>query len=254
MQVGKIALPPSFPVWDLSDMAESDEMKGVALYGRLMALKPADLAETKWAEMAGLNRGLFTNLKGKGGSIRSDNLRKLLSVIGKTEADLSEFPEGNATPVHFEGAAADRMPQNMPVFGTALGAEMIVEGEAIEQTMLNSGDIIEYRKRPIVANGIERVYGLYVQGSSMYPAHRDGAFLYAQREVPLRIGDDVVVYLRPQNHEDDGERASHVLIKRLVRRSAQYVELEQFQPAKTFRIAMGNVLRIDRVLTADDYA
>jgi len=235
-------------------MAESDEMRGVALYERLMALKPADLAETKWAEMAGLNRGLFTNLKSKGGSIRSDNLRKLLSVIGRTEADLTDVPESNAAPVHFEGASIERLPRDMPVFGTALGAEMIVEGEAIEQTMLNSGDVIEYRKRPIIANGVDRIYGLYVQGSSMYPAHRDGAFLYAQRGASLRIGDDVVVYLRPQNEEDDGARATHVLIKRLIRRSAQYVELEQFQPAKTFRIAMGSVLRIDRVLTADDYA
>lgn len=140
----------------------------------------------------------------------------------------------------------------MPVFGTALGAEMIFEGERIEQTMLNSGDVIEYRKRPVMANGVDRVYGLYVQGESMYPAHRDGAFIYAQKDAPIRRDDDVVVYLRPQDEADDGERAVCVLVKRLVKRTGQYVELEQYRPAKIFRLDMKNVLRIDRVLTYDD--
>lgn len=166
----------------------------------------------------------------------------------------AQVPPSNAQPVKFEGASLERARPDMPVFGTALGAEIIVEGEAIEQTMLNQGEVVEYRKRPTIANGIERVYGLYVQGSSMYPAHRDGAFLFVQWDAPLRVGDDVVVYLRPQSEDDDGSAARAVLVKRLVRRTAQYVELEQYRPEKTFRIAMKEVLRIDRVLTNDDFA
>lgn len=245
------------PLWDLSIMADSDETKGEALYSRLMALKPHDLAATNWAEQAGVNRGFFSNLKGKGGSVRSDTLRKLLAYIGKTEADLSDVPDrpaSNARPVEFEGASLDRPRGDLPVVGTALGAEMMIEGERIEQTMLNSGDIIEYRKRPPISHGVEKVYGLYVQGASMYPAHRDGAFLFVQRDARLRVDDDVVVYLRPQDHSDDGERSVSVLVKRLVKRTASYVELEQYNPAKVFRIDMKDVLRIDRVLTPDDYA
>lgn len=143
----------------------------------------------------------------------------------------------------------------MPVYGTALGAEMEIEGEAIEQTMLNQGEAIEYRKRPPISNGIERVYGLYVQGSSMYPAHRDGAFLFVQWDVPLRVDDDVVVYLRPQDgEEDNGLAARAVLVKRLRRRTSKFVELEQYNPPKIFRIPMQEVVRIDRVLTTDDYS
>lgn len=164
-----------------------------------------------------------------------------------------ERPKSNARPVEFEGASLERLPENLPVYGTALGAEMLIEGERIEQTTLNTGDVIEYRKRPPISHGVEKVYGLYVQGSSMYPAHRDGAFLFAQRDARLRVDDDVVVYLRPKDESDDGSRAVCVLVKRLVRRSAQYVELEQYNPAKVFRIDMVDVLRIDRVLTADDY-
>lgn len=162
--------------------------------------------------------------------------------------------EPNAIPVQFEGASLERVRQDMPVFGTALGAERVIEGEAIEQTMLNQAEIIQYRKRPPISNGIERVYGLYVQGSSMVPAHRDGAFLFVQRDAPLRVDDDVVVYLRPQDEEDNGEAARMVLVKRLKRRTASYIELEQFQPHMVFRIGTKEILRIDKVLTNDDFA
>lgn len=256
MQVGNVALAHTLPMWDLSAMPETDDTKGEALYDRLMALKPPGLAATTWALEAGVNRGFFTNLKGKGGSVRSDTLRKLLSHIGKTEADLSlpsDRPATNAIPVHFEGASLERVNENLPVFGTALGAEMVIDGERIEQTNLNTGDIIEYRKRPPISHGVDKVYGLYVQGASMYPAHRDGAFLFVQRDARLRVDDDVVVYLRPKDESDDGDRSTCVLVKRLVRRSAQFVELEQYNPAKVFRMDMKDVLRIDRVLTTDDY-
>lgn len=163
-------------------------------------------------------------------------------------------PASNATAVKFEGASLVAVRDDLPVYGTALGAETVIDGEAIEQTTLNQAEVIEYRKRPPISNGVERVYGLYVQGSSMYPAHRDGAFLFAQWDAPLRVDDDVVVYLRPQDAGDDGQTARAVLVKRLRRRTAQYVELEQFNPALIFRIDMKDVIRIDKVLTTDDYA
>jgi len=244
-------------LWEKSNMNTGDFPRGKALYDMLMELKPPKLPETRWATEAGLNKAFFTNMKGGDGSIRSDNLEKLLAYIGKSAADLTGAtvrPTSNAEPIKFEGQSLERVRGDCPVFGTALGAERVIDGEAIEQTMLNSGDVIEYRKRPPITNGVERVYGLYVQGSSMYPAHRDGAFLFAQYDAPLRVGDDVVVYLRPLDDSDDGSTARCVLVKRLVKRTAQHVELEQYTPAKVFRIPMADVLRIDRVLTADDYA
>ncbi len=62
-----------------------------------------------------------------------------------------------------------------------------------------------------------------------------------------RIGDDVVVYLRDID-DDDGQRASAVLVKRLIRRTASHVELEQFGPAAKFRIETVKIVRIDRVI------
>lgn len=235
-------------------MTDVEALSGAEIRKRLRALSPPGLAETAWAEAAGLNRGFFTNLE----SVQSPRLasvRALLAFIGKTEADLSNpSPASNAQAVQFEGASLEEVRDDLPVYGTALGAERIVEGDAVEQTYLNTGEIIEYRKRPPIVRGVEKVYGLYVQGMSMYPAHRDGAFMFVQRDAALRRGDDVVVYLRMNGDFDDGESASKVLVKRLVSRTARALTLEQFTPVLTFEIPMSDVLRIDRVLTADDYA
>lgn len=157
--------------------------------------------------------------------------------------------EPNATVVHLEGASAERMRDDLPVYGTAMGAAREVDGEAIEQVALNQGEIISYAKRPVLLNGNALAYALYVTGHSMEPRHMDGDMLIVDPKARVRIMDDVVVYLRPENPEqDNGEASRAVLVKRLLRRTAGYVELEQFQPAKQFRVETTDIVRIDRVL------
>lgn len=157
----------------------------------------------------------------------------------------------NAKVLQYEGASLVQLPRDVPIFGTSLGAPRDFDGTAIEQTMLNTGEIQGYLPRPTVLNHLrDAVYGLYVQGSSMAPRFEDGEtiFVTATKQArPPRIGDDVVVYIRDVE-EDDGERASAVLVKRLVRRTAEYTELEQFNPAVTFRIPADRVLKMDRVI------
>jgi len=159
------------------------------------------------------------------------------------------IPEQNAQVVQMEGASLDEARDDLPIFGTALGAARDVEGEAIEQTYLNSGDTIEYVKRPVLLNRIPDAYGLYVQGSSMHPALPDGEMLAITTKGALSTGDNVVVYLRPNGRDDDGQRARCVLVKELVKRTASYVELRQYDPPKVFRVDTSEVLQIHRVLT-----
>jgi SOS-response transcriptional repressor LexA len=231
----------------------------------LLALKErADLSLENIAERAGY-RGKSSvqeyfkpEYEGPLGARAATKLAKALEGTGSPPIvwddviSLAASPTSNARPIRFEGASAEHMAPDLPIYGTALGAEIIVEGEAIEQTTLNKGEVIGYAKRPVILNGNPDVYGLHVQGSSMDPVHPEGAFIVAQKDKPLRIGDDVVVYLRPRDETDDGETARTVLVKRLVRRTAQYIELRQFTPDTTFRIATIDVLRTDRVLTLGD--
>lgn len=77
----------------------------------------------------------------------------------------------------------------------------------------------------------------------------DGEVILVDPKGRVKPGEDVVVYLRPTNPEDDdGEAARAVLVKRLIRRTAAYFELEQYSPAKVFRIETEEVLRVDRVI------
>lgn len=157
-------------------------------------------------------------------------------------------PPSNAVVVPFEGETLETPEENLPVWGSALGAMRMFDGEAIEQTDLNSGGQLDYVRRPTILRGKRGAYALHVQGSSMHPALPDGELLVACMDMPLSTGDNVVVYLRDKN-EDDGERSRGVLVKELVRRSGSYVELRQYDPAITFRVPMDDVRRIDRILT-----
>ncbi len=171
------------------------------------------------------------------------------------EADVSVIPAeiaSNGTPVRMEGAALASMHDDLPIYGTALGAERQVDGEAIEQTTLNRSEVIQYVRRPILLNGRADAYGLYVSGSSMSPRFEDGEMIVIDPKGRLRIGDDVVVYLRAGGDADDGETARAVLVKRLVRRSASHIDLRQFEPPMTFRVGMDEIVRVDRVLTLQE--
>ena len=160
----------------------------------------------------------------------------------------ADLPPPNATPIKFEGASLERLQDNLPIYGTVLGAARVIDGEAIEQVSLNRAEVVDYVKRPSLLNHKSKVYGLIVSGSSMEPRHMDGETIIADAEGRVKNGEDVVVYLRPRDGSDDGETARMVMVKRLVRRTSTYIELEQYTPALTFRVDMTDVLRIDRVM------
>jgi len=167
-----------------------------------------------------------------------------------TEENSQHGLETNARVVRMESSSSKRARDDLPVYGTALGAARDVDGDAIEQTSLNRADVTHYASRPGILDRRKDAYGLYIQGSSMHPALPDGEMIAAAPNLPLAVGDNVVVYLRTLNaEEDNGETARAVLVKELVRRTPSFVELRQYQPPKDFRIPMEEVLRIDHMLT-----
>lgn len=222
--------------------------------------KARGVTQSDLAEVIGLGVPQISRIESGKVDIPLSRLVQIAKALDCQIADLMSFDdfagygvaEPNVVPVKMEGASEERMREDLPIFGTALGAPKIVEGEAVEQTMLNTGEIIQYVKRPVILNGRADAYGLYVQGQSMEPVHMEGDFALAETKRPAKVGDDVVVYLRPKTEDDDGERARSVLLKRLVRRTSSYIELEQFNPAITFRLEAEEVLRIDRVMRLAD--
>lgn len=166
---------------------------------------------------------------------------------GKTENPAPEGVEPRPIP---EFLTMDR---DVPVYGTAIGADIAFWSEhvgevAVEQTDLNTGEAIDYFRRPPALRERRDIYILYPAGESMVPAFEPGrAFLVDPKRAPS-IRDYVVVYLRDRADEF----AAAVLIKRLVKRSASFIELEQFNPAATFRIDMRQVRQIHRIMPWDE--
>lgn len=126
-------LPTREGMWDISDMATVDELRGRRLYDALIAIKPPQIAETDWAVNSGLNRGFFSNLKAsEDASPRLSSIRKLLSVIGKSEADLDpgapEAPRAGKRTAH--DVTIDQAPDILPTAAAS-------EGETVEILQLD---------------------------------------------------------------------------------------------------------------------
>lgn len=161
------------------------------------------------------------------------------------------IPESNAVPIKYEGASEVRMSQDIPILGTALGADRVAGELAIEQTCLYEDEQIGFAKRPVVLDGRVDAYGLYVQGSSMDPAYEDGALILVETRRQPSVGEYAVVYLRMNGDGDESDvdgRARTIMIKKLVRKSASFYELEQFNPRLTFRVDAKEVLKMHRVI------
>lgn len=148
----------------------------------------------------------------------------------------------------------NELPRDIPIYGTALGSEVsfdLTDGTGsigVEQAELDQSEVLAFLRRPPALAGRKNVYGVYVSGASMYPRFKEGEAVIVDPRRPPMIDDDVIVQLRIPD-DQSGERVSAVLVKRLVRRTAAYVELAQFNPPLSFRIDMARVASIHRIVT-----
>ena len=144
-------------------------------------------------------------------------------------------------------------PKDIPVYGTALAADMDFDDNGhpapVEQTLFEMGEVITYARRPPAVPQEAKVYALYVAGSSMEPRYRPGDPLFVDPRKPPAIGDDVVVQLVST---DDEPQIIAGLIKTLVKRTGSYLELEQYRPEIRFRVPMERVGHIHRVIPANE--
>lgn len=146
------------------------------------------------------------------------------------------------------------MLQDIPVYGTALGSDHEFADQAdgriaIEQTDLNTGEVVDRFRRPPNLLNRKDIYGLYVAGDSMEPAYEAGRGILVDPKKPPSSRDYVVVYLRDRQ---DNDGAAGVLIKRLVRRSGSFMELEQYNPPAVFRLDARLYREVHRVMPWDE--
>lgn len=243
------------PLCEIPDMSNDDPEP--LLYRQLMAVKPSGMSPNKWLTEAGVNRSFFSDLR-RSGNARTGTVEKLLELVGVTPSEFYGMspPEASTEALAEERAAralpfrSDTELRDVPVVGTAMGAdyELKVDGEMIfsEVTELSLGEVHDYARRPRALEGRKEVYVLTAVGDSMSPRFNPGDPAYVDPRATPRIGDDVVVYLRRAEGED--ERVYSALLKEMVKSSRSHVELRQHNPGVNFTVDRKDIAHIHRII------
>ncbi len=204
------------------------------------------------------------DLKRKGGDPGSKRMEKLASVLG-TSAQWLLYGEGDPEPgPRGKDALNDpftvfrhNRPKDVPVRGTPSCGEYIVRVDGddfvVETIEMDLDEVIDFVRRPATLDGRKDVYAIYPQGFSMTPKFEPGDIAYVDGKKPPAIGDYVVVQLK-RARGDDADRVVSALLKRLVRQSTDWVELEQFKPEMTFRVERKRIAVMHRIFSLTELA
>lgn len=232
----------------------------------LMALKPADLTPNAWTRRADVNRNFFQDLKEPSREPNPATLDKVLDAIGLSIAEFYTFMQNNqfdvplparaivapgSASVHaptMEFRGPDR-PRDIPVLGTSECADLEVSADGqtvtIDTAEIDFDEVVDHLRRPLALDGRIDIYGIYQQGHSLEPKYEAGEPAYVDAKRPPMVGDYVVVQLRSAK---TGDRVARVITKRLVRNTAAFIELEQFNPPLVFRVAKSEIVRMHRII------
>jgi len=140
-------------------------------------------------------------------------------------------------PVNLPGFA--NMPRDVPIYGATTA------GGPDDGAFNMAAEIIDYGRRPPALANAQDLYGLYVASGSMEPVYRRGDLVYVRRRIPPRQGDDVILQIKP---DQPGEQP-RCFIKRLVRRTATQIVVEQFNPPGQIEYPIDRVYEMHRVMT-----
>jgi SOS-response transcriptional repressor LexA len=156
----------------------------------------------------------------------------------------SEDPGAGTRASDIRGAWAAPEPHRpVPLIGTAFAGEWDAD---IEMSELHLTDVLDYLGRPPELQTDPDSYALEIVGESMAPRFEPGERAFVSPLSPVRIGDDVVVQLRAKGPAQS-DRVKLALIKRLTRRSPNFLELRQFNPDRTFQVPVEQVAAVHRV-------
>lgn len=201
---------------------------------------------------AGQNSGFIGDIfKGKARNPRSDTMAKLAAVL-ETTPEWLLLGDGAPTPPVMETSPASnvrlasiklptrhQMPNDVPVMGTAAGSL----GGAFQF----EGGVVDYVARPPALATAKDVYSMFIEGTSMMPAHNPGDLRFINPHRPPHIGDTVVITAK---YTEDGPY--ECFIKTLVRRASNKITVEQLNPPATIEFETRFVVSVHKVLTMNE--
>jgi len=134
-----------------------------------------------------------------------------------------------------------RLPPSPP--GDRIPVMGVAEGGGEGRSLWN-GEIVDYVPRPPVLSGAPNGYATYVIGTSMEPRYHPGELIYVHPGKPVNLGAYVLVQIKPP---EEGSPPL-ALIKRLAKKSATRIVLEQFNPPRQFDIPVRDLVSMHRII------
>lgn len=189
------------------------------------------LSQEKLAELAGTSQATIDKIENER-SLRSKFLPEIFTVLGLPIEQLishGQLRTGRAVVMdgqHRLTAVKDETIPASALVGVAdLPIYASVRGGAIDDSVLVSPEPIDYVKRPEPLARAKNGYGLYIVGTSMEPAFRQGDLALIHPNLPPKAGDEVVVC----SVDIHGEH--YAIIKLLTKVTAEKWHLKQYNPA-----------------------
>lgn len=188
----------------------------------------------------------------------ADRLERIARALGTTtEWLLGETAD--PTPVrsdvalsdkHIDWRGPERGEPGIPLMGTGDCASIDLCSEsgelvAIDRASFDDDYPVRMIARPPALRGARDLYAVHFVGDSMEPRYESGEVALVDPHRPVGRGDYVLVQLTGGNGDS---AVTTVLAKRLVRRNAKELVLEQFNPPLTFIVPAAKVARIHRIL------
>lgn len=227
------------------------------IYDDMMRFKPESLTLNGWAMKAGVSRTVWTDMRRHGNPSRR-TLDKLLTAAGSSLMEFEALRVGTAR-AELRGAAtgvSDRslgwQPAQLPplpLLGAAAAGDWGEPNAGIELVELRTGKVIDRLPRPSGLSDDPLAYAVTIVGNSMWPRFRMGRRIAVSPKAPVTTAEDVLVKLKGAKGDNtDGRESVAVLIKELVRRTPNGLELRQFNPDVTFHVPNGEIVAVEKVV------
>jgi phage repressor protein C with HTH and peptisase S24 domain len=165
----------------------------------------------------GLSASQVSRLESGEHRLTADKISEIARALGIAPADLinhdvtAGLQKGRADSHNPAAARLNYGDRNFPIYGSARAG---LDGIYMDT------DPIAFTHTPPELIGVNGAYGVNVVSDSMEPFVRNGDHVHVNPHIPPRPGSFVVVHL-----DDDT-----AMVKRLVRRTAERVILEQLNP------------------------
>lgn len=199
---------------------------------RIKALREAKgLSQAALARMAKVSQPVIANLEIEQ-QVSTKRLPEIAAALGVDVSALDPRfqpkPTNQLSTSRFFNDAA-----KLPVYAAAEGGS----GHMIVTT-----DPIEWLPRPYTLEAVEDAYAILIVGESMVPAFEPGDTAWVNPRLPPMKGCDVVIY------EVNGDGEATATIKRLVGWTDAEWTLQQWNPAKTFKLKRSDWPKCHRVV------